>query len=107
MVYTKPPKRLRSAGLVFEEKSAGGPRPLAGKKFVLTGSLEGLSREQATEMIVTLGGTVASSVSKKTDFVVAGAAPGSKYDRARELGVKILDEAEFRRLVAGGKRERA
>ncbi|MBM3332620.1 NAD-dependent DNA ligase LigA [candidate division WOR-3 bacterium] len=98
-------KRLQAAGLRFEEKRAGGPRPLAGKKFVLTGTLVSLSREQATEMIVSLGGSVTSSVSKKTDFVVAGAAPGSKYDRARELGVKTVDEKEFKRLVAGGTRE--
>jgi len=95
-------ERLREAGLQFEEKSAGGPRPLAGKKFVLTGTLERYSREQAAELIVALGGAVSSSVSKKTDFVVAGAAPGSKYDRARELGVKVINEEEFKRLLAGG-----
>jgi len=95
-------ERLRSAGLQFEEKTAGGPRPLAGRKFVLTGTLEHYSREQAAELVVALGGSVSSSVSKKTDFVVAGTAPGSKYDRARELGVRIISEAEFRRLVAGG-----
>jgi len=92
-------ERLRRAGLSFEEKAASGPRPLAGKKFVLTGTLEHYSRELATELVVSLGGTVSSSVSKKTDYVVAGAAPGSKLDRARELGVKTIDEAEFRRLV--------
>jgi DNA ligase (NAD+) len=98
-------ERLRAAGLAFEEKSAGGPRPLAGRKFVLTGTLLSLTRERATEMVVALGGSVAASVSKKTDYVVAGASPGSKYDRAKELGVKILDEAEFRRLTAGGTQE--
>jgi DNA ligase (NAD+) len=98
-------ERLRAAGLQFEEKTAGGPKPLAGKKFVLTGTLEHYSREQATELIVSLGGSVSSSVSKKTDFVVAGALPGSKYDRARELGVKILDEKELKRLVSGGMQE--
>jgi DNA ligase (NAD+) len=97
--------RLRQAGLQFEEKTTGGPKPLAGRKFVLTGTLRGLSREQATELIVSLGGSVLSAVSKKTDFVVAGTAPGSKFDRAKELGVKILDESEFKRLIAGGKRE--
>jgi len=98
-------ERLQAAGLQFEEKTAGGPKPLAGKKFVLTGTLEHYSREQAAELIVSLGGSVASSVSKKTDFVVAGASPGSKYDRARELGVKILDEREFKRLISGGTQE--
>jgi DNA ligase (NAD+) len=98
-------ERLRRAGLEFEEKTAGGPRPLAGKKFVLTGTLEHYSREQAAELIVSLGGSVSSSVSKKTDFVVAGASPGSKRDRARELGVKILDEKEFKYLISGGMQE--
>ena len=94
-------ERLRAAGLQFEEKAAGGPKPLAGRKFVLTGTLEHYSREQAAELVVSLGGSVSSAVSKKTDFVVAGATPGSKYDRARELGVKVIDEEEFKRLVAG------
>ena len=94
-------ERLREAGLRFEEKTAGGPRPLAGKKFVLTGTLESYSREQAAELVVSLGGSVSSSVSKKTDFVVAGVAPGSKFDRARELGVKVINEEEFKRLVTG------
>ena len=98
-------ERLQAAGLQFEEKTAGGLKPLAGKKFVLTGTLEHYSREQAAELIVSLGGSVASSVSKKTDFVVAGASPGSKHDRARELGVKILDEKEFKRLISGGTQE--
>ncbi len=94
-------ERLREAGLQFEEKTAGGPRPLAGKKFVLTGTLGHYSREQAAELVASLGGSVSSSVSKKTDFVVAGVAPGSKFDRARELGVKVINEEEFKRLVAG------
>ena len=98
-------ERLRAAGLKFEEKTAGGPKPLAGKKFVLTGSLEHYSREQAAELVVSLGGSVSSSVSKQTDFVVAGTSPGSKRDRARELGVKILDEKEFKRLISGGTQE--
>jgi len=98
-------ERLQAAGLAFEEKAAGGPRPLAGKKFVLTGTLASFTREQATEMVVSLGGSVASSVSKRTDYVVAGVSPGSKFDRAKELGVKILDEAEFKRLIAGGTQE--
>jgi DNA ligase (NAD+) len=98
-------ERLREAGLQFEEETAGGPRPLAGKKFVLTGTLEHYSREQAAELIVALGGSVSSSVSKKTDFVVAGTSPGSKRDRARELGVKIVDEEEFKRLVTGEAQE--
>ena len=98
-------ERLRAAGLQFEEKTAGGPRPLAGKKFVLTGTLDHYSREQAAELVASLGGSVSTSVSKQTDFVVAGVSPGSKYGRARELGVKILDEKEFKHLISGGKQE--
>lgn len=94
-------QRLEAAGLRLEESAAGGPKPLAGKKFVLTGTLEGYTREAATELILGLGGSVSSSVSKKTDYVVAGASPGSKLDRARELGVAVLDEAGFRALVTG------
>ncbi len=92
-------ERLRKAGLKFEEKTALGPKPLAGKKFVLTGTLERFTREEATEKIMALGGVVSSSVSKKTDYVVVGKEPGSKLDRARALGVKIINEAEFLQLL--------
>jgi DNA ligase (NAD+) len=92
-------ERLRKAGLRFEEKSAAGPKPLLWMKFVLTGTLAQLTREQATELILSHGGSVSASVSKKTDFVVAGASPGSKYDKAKELGVKVIDEADFLELV--------
>lgn len=97
-------ERLRAVGLRLEEGVAVGPRPLAAKKFVLTGALEGFTREQATELVLALGGSVSSSVSKKTDYLVAGSAPGSKYDKARELGVTILDEAGFRELTGAGGR---
>jgi DNA ligase (NAD+) len=73
--------------------------PLAGKTFVLTGTLSSLTREEATEKIEALGGHVTGSVSKKTDYVLAGTDPGSKFDKARELGVKIIDEGEFRQMV--------
>jgi DNA ligase (NAD+) len=72
--------------------------PLAGKTFVLTGTLPSMTREEATEKIEALGGHVTGNVSKKTDYVLAGAEPGSKFDKAKELGVKILEEAEFRRM---------
>jgi DNA ligase (NAD+) len=73
----------------------------AGKTFVLTGTLPTLTREQATAKIEALGGKVSGSVSKKTDFILAGAEAGSKLSKAQELGVKILDEAEFLKLASG------
>ena len=72
--------------------------PLAGKTFVLTGTLPSMTREEATEKIEALGGHVTGSVSKKTDYVLAGAEPGSKFDKAKELGVKIINEPEFRKM---------
>ncbi|HEY6758204.1 MAG TPA: NAD-dependent DNA ligase LigA [Baekduia sp.] len=91
---------LRAAGLRFEEE---GPPvrdgPLAGKTFVLTGTLPDLTREQATEAITAGGGRVTSSVSKKTDYVVAGEAPGTKLAKAERLGVDVIDEARLRELT--------
>jgi DNA ligase (NAD+) len=75
---------------------------LAGKTVVLTGSLVSMSREQARARIEALGGRVASSVSKKTDFVVAGEDAGGKLERARELGVTVVGPEEFARLLDGG-----
>jgi DNA ligase (NAD+) len=72
---------------------------LAGKTFVFTGSLKGLSREKAKELVVSLGGTATSTVSKKTDYVVAGEDPGSKFDKAKSLSVAILDEEGFLKLI--------
>jgi DNA ligase (NAD+) len=73
--------------------------PLAGKTFVLTGTLPSMTRNEATKKIEALGGHVTGSISKKTDYVLAGAEPGSKFDKAKELGVKIIDEAEFRKML--------
>jgi len=73
--------------------------PLAGKTFVLTGALPSFTREEATEEIEALGGRVSSSISKKTDYVLAGAEPGTKFDKAKELGISILSEAEFRKII--------
>jgi len=79
--------------------SASRPAPLAGKTVVVTGSLEGFSRAAAKGAIKAAGGRAASNVSGKTDFVVVGGSPGSKADKARELGVEIIDEAEFVRRL--------
>ncbi len=73
--------------------------PLSGKSFVLTGSLSTMSRDEAKQKIKDFGGDVVGSVSSNTDYVVAGAEPGSKYDKAQELGVEILDEDEFLRMM--------
>ena len=73
--------------------------PLSGKTFVLTGTLHSMTREKARQTIEELGGHVTGSVSKKTDYLLAGAEPGSKFDKAKELGVKIIDETEFRKLL--------
>ena len=93
---------LRGAGVEWSEsegRAAAAPLPLAGKTFVLTGTLPTLSRDDAKEMIESLGGKVAGSVSKKTDWVVAGAEAGSKLDKANELGIAVLDEAGLLQLL--------
>jgi len=96
-------RRLRELGIEPKSEKVSVTRaaelPLAGKTFVLTGTLPSMAREEATEKIEALGGHVTGSVSKKTDYVLAGAEPGSKFDKAKELGVKIIDEAEFRKLL--------
>jgi DNA ligase (NAD+) len=94
--------RLRERGLRFElsadeRRAEGGP--LEDKTFVLTGTLPELSREEATSMIRRAGGKVTNSVSKNTDYVVAGESPGSKLAKAEELGTTILDEKSLRKLL--------
>jgi DNA ligase (NAD+) len=100
-------KKLRAAGVDFGAEKAGPGGEvdaglLAGRKVVLTGTLSGFTRDEAKEAIEARGGRVVSSVSGKTDFVVAGEAPGSKLDRARELGVRVLGEDAFRELLTDG-----
>jgi DNA ligase (NAD+) len=93
---------LLERGIRFQERTQpAGAQTLTGKKFVLTGTLTGFSRDEATAQIEARGGRVTSSVSKNTDFVVAGADPGSKLDKAQQLGVPVLDEDQFRALLAG------
>ncbi len=82
----------------YEGKEKGG-HPFSGKRFVLTGSLEGLTRLEAADLIKKRGGTVSQSVSKKTDFVLAGKSPGSKYTKAKQLGIDLLDEETFQSLL--------
>ena len=95
-------EQLRAAGVTWAEgaPAAAVNSPLAGKTFVLTGTLPTLTREAAKELIEAQGGKVAGSVSKKTDYVVAGAEAGSKLTKAQELGVNILDENQFKELLA-------
>jgi DNA ligase (NAD+) len=93
-------ERLREAGLQFtheRKKKTGGV--LSGMTLVLTGTLPNWSREEAKQRIEDAGGKVAGSVSKKTSYVVAGEEAGSKLDRARELGVEIIDEARLRAML--------
>ncbi len=93
---------LRAAGVRWTEGEparAANAGPFAGKIVVLTGTLSSMSRDEAKERVEAAGGKVTGSVSKKTDFVVAGAEAGSKLDRARELGVEVLDEARFRAML--------
>jgi DNA ligase (NAD+) len=97
--------KWRAAGVKLAEERPGGgadARPLAGVTVVITGTLPGFTRDEASEAVTGLGGKVASSVSKKTDFVVAGDNPGSKYDKAMALGVPTLDEPGLRTLLEAG-----
>jgi len=94
-------KRLKEAGLRFTGEKRERGTALAGKTFVLTGTLERHTRDEAKKLIEDAGGKVAGSVSKKTDYVVAGAEAGSKLDKAKELGVAVIEEDEMEKLVKG------
>jgi len=95
-------QQLRACGLSWEEgePAARAPQPLAGKTFVLTGTFPTLSRDQAKDLLEAAGAKVAGSVSKKTDYVVAGAEAGSKLEKAQTLGVAVIDEAAMLALLA-------
>jgi DNA ligase (NAD+) len=96
-------EQLRACGIAWKEDDGTQdriPKPLAGKTFVLTGTLPTLSRDEAKDLIEAAGGKVAGSVSKKTHYVVAGAEAGSKLDKAQELGVAVLDEEGLKALLA-------
>ena len=95
-------RKLQEAGVRGLPPEAPAPSPLAGKTFVFTGGLSHFSREEAKSQVTARGGKVTSSVSAKTDYVVVGADPGSKLAKAREVGVRILDEAAFADLLKRG-----
>jgi DNA ligase (NAD+) len=95
---------MRELGVSWEKSAPAPPPgsgPLAGKIFVLTGTLEGMTRGEAKQRIEAQGGKVTGTVSKKTSYLVAGAEPGSKLAAARELGVAVLDQHGFAELLAG------
>lgn len=95
-------KRLENAGVNMEYKSSFEGDLFSGKTFVLTGTLENLKRSEAKEKIEALGGKVSGSVSKKTDYVLAGSEAGSKLEKAQELGIKVISEAEFLNMLSSG-----
>jgi DNA ligase (NAD+) len=93
-------EKLKKAGVRFPTFQVSAKKtPLTGKSFVFTGGLDSFSRDEAGKIVISMGGEVGSSVTKQTDYVVVGADPGSKLEKARKLGVKILDEERFRKLV--------
>ena len=107
--YFRNPENLKLIDDLFKlgvrvvEEPKEEERPLEGKTFVFTGALESMTRSESSERVKELGGKVSNSVSKNTDFVVVGENPGSKYEKARKLGVRILSEEEFVRLLEQGR----
>ena len=97
-------EQLRACGVTWKEgePAAVAPKPLAGKTFVITGTLPTLSRDEAKDLLEAAGAKVAGSVSKKTSYVLAGTDAGSKLDKARELGVAVIDELEMKEMLDGG-----
>ena len=97
-------KRLRERGILMEEQgdSPESGRLLEGRQFVLTGTLSRFTREEAKEKIQSLGGRVTATVSKNTDYLVAGTSAGSKLEKARQLGIQVLDEEALQKLIESG-----
>jgi DNA ligase (NAD+) len=93
-------ERLKKAGVTVIEPKVKGKAKLAGKTFVFTGALKSLGRDEARNIVESMGGMTASSISKKVDFVVVGEDPGSKFDKAKELGIKTLTEEEFKKMIS-------
>ena len=92
-------KEYKKNGVIITTVKKPKNQKFAGKTFVLTGVLDSMNRDEAKEGIRKLGGNISGSVSKKTDYVVVGAEPGSKYDKAKKLGVKTLPEKEFLAMI--------
>lgn len=92
-------ERLKGAGVKVIEPRGKEKGKLAGKVFIFTGALKAFGRDEARSLVGSHGGTTVSSVSKKVDFVVVGEDPGSKYEKAKELGIKILTEEEFKKMI--------
>jgi DNA ligase (NAD+) len=92
-------ERLKKAGVKLIEPKVTGKAKLAGKTFLFTGALKSFGRDEVRNMVESMGGMTASSVSKKVDFVVVGEDPGSKFDKAKELGIKTLTEEEFKKMI--------
>jgi len=92
-------EKLEKVGVELEVPKIKISQKLAGKTFVLTGALKSMTRDEAKEKIRLLGGDISSSVSKNTDYVVVGEEPGSKYEKAKRLGIKLIDEKEFLEMV--------
>lgn len=96
-------KMWRASGIGQDQQSSELAQTISGLSIVVTGSLTGFTRDGVSQAITDRGGKATNSVSAKTDFVVVGDSPGSKYAKAQELGVRVLDEAEFVKLLANGK----
>ena len=91
--------KFKKAGVIPQKKAVSQNAPLQGKSFVFTGTMESMGRNEAKTIVENLGGTIHSSVTKKTTYVVAGSDPGSKLDKARSSGIKIISEEEFLKLI--------